>query len=857
MPDQTGDDLLALVPVDPERATLLAHRIVASETDPVALSYAHQALGIVMRDRGDIELALDHLRTARRLAERPPADAATADPDRSADVRATLGVALALRGRTTPALRELDRAVDLAARQGTVRPKVLMRRAYVLAYLGRHVPAIADLQEAVPSFRRSGDDIWEARALNLRAFVRILRAEFAEAERDLHGADALFTRHEQRLEVLHVRHNLALMRFFRGDVPGALAAFADLSEAFADLGDPHLEVALDRARVLLVAGLSDEAVDVVTDASSWASTRPRARAELLVSLAAAHLGAGRPDLALEDARAARALFLRQDRAWWCTRADLVALQARIELGRGSRRAAVALADSLADDATEDAVLAHLLAGRELARTDPAAASAYLSRAAAGRHRGSPLSRTTAWLARALELEVGDRPRVLDAVGRGLDALAEHRASLGSPELRALTALHGSDLATLAVRHALPRGPRALVRWSDRARAASLSQPVPAPQDAAIDGLLATIRGLSHRIADEEDPAELQALLRERAQQERAVRLAWAATPGAGGRDTSVSDAALVERLGDRVLVQLVEVDGTLHAVVVRDGRWRTVRVGPAADAAKALDAALYGLRTATRGRPVDLARLGVRLESALLGDVVRLLPAGRAVVVSPPAGLLAAPWTLLPCLGSRAVALTPSATAWVRAHAARPRSSRAVLVVGPELPTGGAEVAPIARMHSGASVLASDHATVAAALAALDGAALGHIAAHGSFRPETPMFSSLHLADGAMTVDDVHRLGHPPHRIVLPACRSGVLAEVGGQDVIGFAAALLGQGTAGVIASLADVDDGATVQVMLDLHAGLVAGERLDEALCRARLAAGGDPVRLATAVSFVALGAA
>lgn len=858
MPDQTGDDLLALVPVDPDRAATVARRLVAGETDPVALSYAHQALGIVMRDRGDIELALDHLRTAKRLAERTSDGTANgADPDRSADVRATLGVALALRGRTPAALRELDEAVGLARAQGSVRPKVLLRRANVLAYLGRHPAAITDLQEAVPSFRRSGDEIWEARALNLRAYVRMQRGEFAEAERDLHGADALFTRHQQRLEVLHTRHNLAQVRFFRGDVPGALAAFADLSAAFADLGDPHLEVALDRARVLLVAGLSDEAVDVIAAASPWASSRPRARAELLVTLAAAHLGAGRPELALQDALTARRLFLRQDRGWWRTRADLVALQARIELGRGSRRAAVALADSLADDATEDAVLAHLLAGRELASTDPAAATTYLSRAAAGRHRGSPLSRTTAWLARALELEVGQRPRVLDAVGRGLDALAEHRASLGSPELRALTALHGSDLATLAVRHALPRGPRALVRWSDRARAASLIQPVPAPQDATIDGLLATIRGLSHRIADEEDPAEVQALVRERAQHERAVRLAWAATPGAGGLATSVSDTDLVAHLGDRVLVQVVNVDGTLHAVVVRDGRWRTVPVGPADLAAKAVDAALYGLRTATRGRPVDLERLGTRLEAALLGDAARLLPAGRPVVVSPPATLLSAPWGLLPSLRSRPLALTPSATAWVRAHAARPRSSRSVLVVGPDLPTGGAEVGPIARMHQGASVLSAGSATVAAALTALDGAALGHIAAHGSFRPETPMFSSLHLADGAMTVDDVHRLGHPPHRLVLPACRSGALAEVGGHDVIGFAAALLGQGTAGVVASLTDVDDAATVQVMLDLHAGLVDGERLDEALCRARLAAGEDPVRLATAVSFVALGAA
>ena len=157
--------------------------------------------------------------------------------------------------------------------------------------------------------------------------------------------------------------------------------------------------------------------------------------------ASARLGQGRPELALADARAARRLFVRQQRDWWRIRADLVALRARIELGRGSRRAAVALADSLADDRTEDGVLAALLAGRELAAKDPAGASTYLSRAAAGRHRGNPLSRSTAWLAHALDLEVQGRPRVLQAVGHGLDALAEHRASLGSPELRALTAIH--------------------------------------------------------------------------------------------------------------------------------------------------------------------------------------------------------------------------------------------------------------------------------------------------------------------------------------------------------------------------------------------------------------------------------
>ena len=857
MTNPTGDDLLALVPVDPDRASRAARRIVDTDPDPVALSYAHQALGIVMRDRGDIEMALDHLRTARRLAGRAARGTPTAaSADRAADVRATLGVALALRGRTSGALRELDEAVRLAGVRGPVLPKVLLRRAHVLAYLGRHLDAIDDLREAVPSFRRSGDEIWEARALNLRAYARMQRGEFTEAERDLRGAEALFTRHAQRLEVLHTRHNLAHIRFFRGDVPGALSAFAGLSAAFDQLGDPHLDVVLDRARVLLAAGLSDEAVGVITTSWPWAAPRPRARADLLVMRAAAQLGAGRADLALDDALAARRLFVRQDRDWWRIRADLVALRARTVLGRGSRRAAVALADSLRDDRTEDGVLAHLLAGRELARTDPAAAAAYLSRAADGRHRGSPLSRSTAWLARALELEVQGRPRVLDAVGRGLAALAEHRATLGSPELRALTALHSEELARLAVRHALPRGPRALVRWSDRARAGSLTEPVRAPQDPAIDALLATIRGLSHRIIQEEDPARVQELERERARHERAVRLAWAATPSAGRPSTSVPDSDLVAHLGDRVLVQLVDVDGTLQAVVVRDGRWRTVAVGPVDGAGRAVDQALYGLRTATRGRPVDLDALGRRLEVALLGRVAGLLPEGRAVVVAPPAGLLSAPWGLLPVLRERPVALTPSATAWVRACRAGTTSSRAVFVVGPDLPTGGGEVQPVARMHDGAALLSGGDATVAGARAALDGAALAHVAAHGSFRAESPMFSSLHLADGALTVDDVHRLAHPPHRVVLPACRSGVVADVAGQDMIGFASALLGQGTAGVVASIADVDDVATVRVMVELHRGLAAGRRLDEALRDARVAAGSEPVALATAAAFMALGA-
>lgn len=852
MTDGAGDELLATALADPSRAATVAAEVIARDASAIELSFAHQAVGIVMRDRGDIDMAVKRLRVARRFAQR------TGDADRVADVRATLAGTLAIRGQSGAALREFDSAVEMAAIDGAVRPKVLLRRANILNALGRHAEAIADLQEVVPGFRRSGDRLWEARALNLRAIIELRRGGLNKAEEDLAAAHGLLTQLDQKLEALYARHNLALVAYFRGDVPTSLANFAMISQEHAwQHGAVQLEGALDHARALLTVGLADEAILVIESAAHWADTRPRVRAELLVMRASARLSQGRSDLALTDASTARRLFVKQQRDWWRVRADLVALQARISLGRGSRRAAVALADSLASDRTEDGVLAALLAGRELAAVDPAGASTYLSRAARGRHRGNPLSRSTAWLAHALDLEVQGRPRVLQAVGRGLDALGEHRASLGSPELRALTAIHSADLSALAVRHALKRGPRELVHWSDRGRAASLSKPVPAPQDPVIDAHLATIRGLSHRITEETDPARIQSLTRARAREERAVRLAWAATAGAGGLATAPSPDELVSQLGERILVQLVNVDGTLHAVVVRDGRWRTLLVGPLVDAHTAMDRALYGLRSATRGRPIPLEPLGVRLEAALLGSVARWLPPSRDVVISPPAAFLGAPWALLPSLHDRSFALTPSATSWVRATKAVPSSSRAVFVAGPGLATGGGEVVAVAALRPGSNLIVGAESTVPHVLSALDGAGLAHIAAHGTFRSESPMFSSLELADGPLTVDDIHRLAQPAHRIVLPACRSGVVASVVDQDVIGFASALLTQGTAGVIASIADVDDASTVQVMQSLHAGLASGLRLDEALAAARRSSYGDPLRHATALLFAAMGAA
>ena len=105
--------------------------------------------------------------------------------------------------------------------------------------------------------------------------------------------------------------------------------------------------------------------------------------------------------------------------------------------------------------------------------------------------------------------MGDRGGVLRACGRGLDALDDHRRLLGSTELRALATGHGTELATLALRHAADR-PRDLLRWSERWRSTALALTPVTPGDAPVNEALAALRDATRRLSEarvEGEPTE--------------------------------------------------------------------------------------------------------------------------------------------------------------------------------------------------------------------------------------------------------------------------------------------------------------------------------------------------------------
>jgi tetratricopeptide (TPR) repeat protein len=863
------DGLLPLAYSRPREALARARAVLAGRPGPHDASVAHQAASIVLRDLGDTEAAIRESRAALRLARR------TGSAEREAEVLASLGTAFVYAGRTAAGLAAFDQAVHRST--GVLTARVLTRRGVVLYTLGRYPAALEDLRHAVAVLRRADDRLWTARALNNRGLVHLGLGATSRADADFVSAAFLYSEMGQELEAIHPVANRALVAFASGDLPAALAFLDTVTPSFRRLKMPTTELRIERCSVLLAAGLAgdalaeaDASVGEIGQIRGWSTKKAR----LLLMAANCALAAAQPQRAQEWAQAAYRLFRSQHSTWWQAHAARVLVEARYRARSASPallREATRTAAQLDALGASDAAQAHLLAGRvalELSRRVDA--ERHLATVARTRRRGPALARVSGWLGEALRAEAADRPGpMLTACRRGLDVLDEHRFTLGASELRAQATVHGAELAALAQRHAAGAGrPRLLLTWSERWRATALAVPTVRPlADAELNASLAALRTVTRKLEEERSQGKPSpSLQREQQRLEKEVRASSLRSRGAwSSGQAPFRPADLLDRLGPAVLIEIVDIDGSLYVLTCGNGRVRQFEAGRVSDAVRAGDFARFALRRLARNRVDDdpgsalsvLAAAGPRLQQALLGPAVRHLGDGPVVIV-PTGTLHPMPWALLPALSDRVFSVVPSAGAWMRAAAApAPRQRHVTLARGPGLASEGAEVPLVAPFYDDVTVLAGAEATAEKVLYALDGAWLGHVAAHGKFRADSPLFSSLHMSDGPLTVYDFERLHRAPYRLVLSSCDSGMLAPAGANELLGLVSSLLPLGTAGIIAAIVPLNDQAVVPIMVDLHRHLRSGQTLAESLYRVRCGLGDDPIGQATVASLMALGAA
>ncbi len=300
-------DAASLVYVDTERAHQAALRAVEAareERDPRAASTAEVVLGVTLCERGALRASGEHCRRALRLADQVDA------PELAAEARLGLMKLYALRGDLRAGVREGTKAVE--ALHGLDRARALTKLAPVLRLEGRLDDALELYGRALKILREAPDQTDLARLYNNRAVTYYYRGSLAEALADFERAEQIHVSVGNMRFAAQSRQSWGIVKARLGDLPDALAAFAQADEYVSGESEADPLALRDRALVLVTARLLAEAreylVRGVAQLEEAGHEGPLAETRLL--LAEAALLDGEPGVAKEEAERARRAFVR-------------------------------------------------------------------------------------------------------------------------------------------------------------------------------------------------------------------------------------------------------------------------------------------------------------------------------------------------------------------------------------------------------------------------------------------------------------------------------------------------------------------------------------------------------------------
>jgi CHAT domain-containing protein len=124
-----------------------------------------------------------------------------------------------------------------------------------------------------------------------------------------------------------------------------------------------------------------------------------------------------------------------------------------------------------------------------------------------------------------------------------------------------------------------------------------------------------------------------------------------------------------------------------------------------------------------------------------------------------------------------------------------------------------------------------------------NGAGILHLAVHGEYDPDAPLFSTLFLTDddmqdGNLEAHEIYGLDltAQTNLVVLSACQTQVGTVSRGDEVTSLSRAFIYAGSPAVVASLWNVDDEATAYLMERFHTHLKEGKGNGEALREAQI---------------------
>jgi CHAT domain-containing protein len=180
------------------------------------------------------------------------------------------------------------------------------------------------------------------------------------------------------------------------------------------------------------------------------------------------------------------------------------------------------------------------------------------------------------------------------------------------------------------------------------------------------------------------------------------------------------------------------------------------------------------------------------------------------------------------------ISYAPSASvyAFCRRHGGSRTSSSLVMgVPDSRAPFVAEEVEAVTRWLPGASPFVGAHATAAVLREKGPSSRFIHIATHGSFRRDNPMFSAIRLGDSYLTLLDLYHLKLSAELVTLSGCSTALSVVAAGDELLGLARGLIQAGAESSLLTLWDVQDRSTARFMGRFYENLGRGLKKSEAL--------------------------
>jgi tetratricopeptide (TPR) repeat protein len=741
----------------------------------------------------------------------------------------------------------------------------------------RFQEAVEVYENAYQEFLEYGEPLDIAAVLRNLAVCYYSLNDFDRAEETYRLARQHCLEHGFSLLVAEADYNVAYLHYLRGEYLRAIELYDQTRKLCAELGDRYHQALcdLDESEIYLELNLTEGGTELAQDAfAAFTDLGMKYEAAKAATFSAIAISQqGRYKQALESFDRAQDLFIKEGNPLWPPLIDLYKALVLYEAGENdgaedlARKALDYFSNSVLP--SKAALCELLLAAIELRGSDPEEARRYCS-AALSRlaHIDSPATYQAYFMLGQSEEASGNTELARQAYEQAFRKLEDLRSHLGKEELKIaflknkLAVYEGLVVTSLAVSFGM-RAQREAFGYIEQAKSRSLADliafrasSISSREPEEISPAMGEFRDLRQKLNWTYHQIELEELnptgsSRDRIQQlrqlsrryEDALVKAFSQVQNVDREFASLQNAKTVsvdelQRIlpPNTLLLEYYTARNRFYVCLVSPKDFKIVPLGGVVEVREKLR--LLQLQLAKFRLGADYIR---RLEKPLLQATqahleelytfliapIRDQIAAEHLIIVPHAFLHYLPFHALSdgeryLIDDFSISYAPSSSIFAvcqeKGKAGIDGDTLVMAVPDARAPFIEEEARFVASAMGSAKLFMGPEATEERLRAYGPQSRFIHIATHGYFRQDNPMFSSIRLGNSLLSLFDLYQLHFDAELVTLSGCGTGMNVVIGGDELIGLVRGLLYAGAQTLMVSLWEVHDQSTAEFMRDFY---------------------------------------